>query len=159
VITPAADSVEYPSLLGQPSPRLRAYPRETVVAEKLEAMAVLGMANSRMKDFYDVWMMSRELDFNGPTLAQAIHATFQRRGSKLAHTAPTALTQEFAGDPDKNLQWEAFLSRNRLDVDGMDLAQIIQQIRLFLMPPVIAAASGQAFEETWPAGGPWVAES
>ena len=74
VITPAADELEYPSLLGLPSPRLRAYPRETVIAEKLEAMVVLGMANSRMKDFYDVWMMSRELEFNGRTLARAIQA-------------------------------------------------------------------------------------
>jgi len=76
VITPAPDDVEYPSLLGFPSPRLHAYPKETVIAEKLEAMVVLGMANSRMKDFYDVWMMSRELKFDGQTLARAIQAPF-----------------------------------------------------------------------------------
>jgi hypothetical protein len=95
VITPAADEVEYPSLLGLPSPRLRAYPKETVIAEKLEAMVVLGMANSRMKDFYDVWMMSRELQFDGWTLAQAMQATFQHRRHELPHTAPTAFTEEF----------------------------------------------------------------
>jgi predicted nucleotidyltransferase component of viral defense system len=158
VITPATEDVEYPSLLGLPSPRLRAYPRETVIAEKLEAMVVLGMANSRMKDFYDVWMMSRELYFDGWTLARAIQATFQRRRSELPHAAPTAFTEEFAGNPDKGAQWNAFLSRNRLDVGGLGLSQIVRQIRLFLMPPMIAAANGQEFEETWPAGGPWVAK-
>ena len=158
VITPAADEVEYPSLLGLPSPRLRVYPRETVIAEKLEAMVVLAMANSRMKDFYDVWMMSRELQFDGRTLARAIQATFQRRRSRLPHTAPTAFTEEFAGDHDKGRQWNAFLSRNRLDAGGMDLTQVVREIHLFLMPPIIAAAKGQAFEDTWPVGGPWVAE-
>ena len=158
VITPATDEVEYPSLLGLPSARIRAYPKETVIAEKLESMVVLGMANSRMKDFYDVWMMSRELQFDGRTLARAIQATFQRRRSRLPHTAPTAFTEEFAGDHDKGRQWNAFLSRNRLDAGGMVLTQIIRQIRLFSMAPMIAAAHGQEFEEMWPAGGPWVAK-
>jgi predicted nucleotidyltransferase component of viral defense system len=157
VITPGTDDVVYPSLLGLPPPRLRAYPRETVIAEKLEAMVVLGMVNSRMKDFYDVWMISRELQFDGRTLARAIQATFQRRRTELPRTVPIAFTEEFAGNPDKSRQWIAFLSRNRLDVGGLDLTQIIRQIRLFLMPPIIAAANGQDFEETWPAGGPWVA--
>jgi predicted nucleotidyltransferase component of viral defense system len=156
VITPAAEEVEYPSLLGLPSPRLRAYPKETVIAEKLQAMVELGIANSRMKDFYDVWMMSRELQFDGRTLARAIQATFQRRRSALPHTTPTAFTEEFAGSPDKRTQWNAFLSRNRLEVGDMNLAQIIQEIRQFLMSPVIAVANGQELEGTWPAGGPWV---
>ena len=117
---------------------------------------MLGMANSRMKDFYDVWMMSRELDFDGRTLARAIQSTFRRRRSELPYTAPTAFTEEFAGDPVKGTQWNAFLSRNRLDVGGMVLAQIIRDIQMFLMPPLIAAAKAQEFEEVWPAGGSWV---
>jgi hypothetical protein len=120
-------------------------------------MVTLGMANSRMKAFYDVWMMSRELQFDGQTLVRAIRATFQRRRSEVPHIAPTAFTEEFAGNPDKGTQWYAFLSRNRLDVDGMALMQVIQEIRLFLMPPMIAAAGGQEFEQTWPVEGPWVA--
>jgi predicted nucleotidyltransferase component of viral defense system len=157
-ITPAPDDIEYPSLLGLPPPRLRAYPKETAIAEKLEAMIALGMANSRMKDFYDVWMMSRELQFDGRTLARAIQATFRRRRSELPHTAPTAFTEEFAGNPDKGVQWNAFLSRNRLDAGGMGLMHVIQEIRLFLMPPMLAAANGQEFEQVWPVGGPWVAD-
>jgi predicted nucleotidyltransferase component of viral defense system len=159
VITPAPDDIEYPSLLGLPSPRLRAYPKETVIAEKLDAMVTLGMANSRMKDFYDVWVMSRELQFSGRTLARAIQATFQRRQSEFPQATPTAFTEEFAQNPDKSTQWNAFLSRNRLDADGMGLVQVIQEIRLFLMKPMSAAADGQQFEEMWPAGGPWIALS
>lgn len=157
-ITPAPDDIEYPSLLGLPSPRLRAYPKETVVAEKLEAMVTLGMANGRMKDFYDAWMMSRELQFDGPTLARAIEVTFRHRRSELPHTAPTAFTEEFAGTPDKGVQWNAFLSRNRLDAGGMGLMHVIQEIRVFLMPPMLAAANAQKFEQAWPAGGPWIAK-
>jgi predicted nucleotidyltransferase component of viral defense system len=156
VITPGTDEVVYPSMLGLPPPRLCAYPRETVIAEKLEAMVVLGMANSRMKDFYDVFTMSRELRFDGQTLARAIQATFERRRTELSHTAPTAFTEEFAGNPDKGTQWKAFLSRNQLDAGDTGLGPIIRQIRLFLMPPMVAAVSRQEFEETWPAGGPWV---
>jgi predicted nucleotidyltransferase component of viral defense system len=157
-ITPAPDDIEYPSLLGLPSPRLRAYPKETAIAEKLEAMVALGMANSRMKDFYDVWMMSRELQFDGRTLARAIQATFRRRRSELPYTAPTAFAEEFAGNPDKGVQWNAFLSRNRLDANGMGLVHVIQEIRVFLMPPMLAAANAQEFEQAWPMGGPWVAD-
>jgi hypothetical protein len=121
-------------------------------------MVALGMANSRMKDFYDVWMMSRELQFDGRTLARAIQATFRRRRSELPYTAPTAFAEEFAGNPDKGVQWNAFLSRNRLDADGMGLVHVIQEIRVFLMPPMLAAANAQEFEQAWPMGGPWVAD-
>jgi predicted nucleotidyltransferase component of viral defense system len=156
-ITPATDDIQYPSLLGLPTPRLRAYPRETVIAEKLEAMVALGMANSRMKDFYDVWMISRELQLDGALLARAIQATFQRRRREIPQDVPIALTEAFAGDPGKGTQWRAFLSRNRLDADGLGLAQVVQQVHLFLMPPIVAAANGQEFAEMWPAGGPWAA--
>lgn len=154
-VTPATDTLEYPSMLGLPSPRLRVYPKETVIAEKLEAMVVLGMANSRMKDFWDVWMMSRELGVDGRSLARAIQATFGRRRTGIPRSAPTALTDEFASDPGKDRQWDAFLSRNQLNAGGLTLGQVIKQIRDFLMPPVIAAADGQELWEMWPAGGPW----
>ena len=92
-ITPEASLIEFPPLLDFPAPRLRAYPRETVVAEKLEAMVQLGMANSRMKDFYDVAVLAREFDFDGDLLARAIRATFERRGTVLPTTTPVALTE------------------------------------------------------------------
>lgn len=158
VITPVADKVEYPSLLGLPSPRLFAYPKETVIAEKLEAMVALGMANSRMKDFYDLWVMSRELGFDGQMLARAMQATFQRRHTVFPRAIPIALTEEFAGNPDKGTQWKAFLSRNRLDAGDRDLVQIVREIQLFVMPPMSAAAHGYEFKAMWPVGGPWLVE-
>jgi predicted nucleotidyltransferase component of viral defense system len=82
-ITPAAEIVSFPALLDFPAPKLRAYPRETVVAEKVEAMVKLGMTNSRMKDFFDVVVLSRMFDFDGALLTRAIRATFVRRGTSL----------------------------------------------------------------------------
>ena len=157
VITPPAREVDFPSMLGFPSARLRAYSKETVIAEKLEAMAVLGIANSRMKDFYDVWMMSREFPFDGRMLARAIGATFRHHAVELPRTSPTAFTEAFAQDPIKLRQWGAFLSRNRLDAGGLSFSQVVAEIRLFLMPVILAAANGQELDADWPEAGPWVA--
>ena len=101
VITPEAAVVAFPPLLDFPAPRLRAYPRETVVAEKIEAMVHLGMANSRMKDFYDVALLARRFDFDGELLTRAIRATFERRKTPLPSTTPVALTTAFTEDATK----------------------------------------------------------
>lgn len=118
-MTPSADEIEYPTLLDFPSPVLRAYPRETVVAEKLHAMVTLGMLNSRMKDFYDLWILAGRFPFDGGSLVAAIRATFARRSTELSQKAPIAITAVFAEDPNKRRQWQAFLNRNRLDVDDI----------------------------------------
>jgi predicted nucleotidyltransferase component of viral defense system len=94
VMTPAPQEIEYPVLLDFPAPRLRTYPRETVVAEKFEALVKLGIANSRMKDFYDLWVMARDFEFEGALLSQAIKATFERRGTALPTDVPLALSDE-----------------------------------------------------------------
>jgi predicted nucleotidyltransferase component of viral defense system len=154
-VTPPAQELEYPTLLDFPAPRLRVYPKETVVAEKLQAMVVLGILNSRMRDFFDVWFMSKMLEFDGPMLARAIQATFERRRTAIPEVAPVALTDQFALEPDKITQWRAFLNRNRLDVGGDELRSIIQQLYRFLMPPLSALANGLEWQKTWPAGGPW----
>ena len=91
VITPVAQIVNYPALLHFPEPRIRAYPPETVVAEKLQAMVALGMQNSRMKDFYDLWLMARDLSFTGEPLVKAIQATFERRKTPIPDDIPIAL--------------------------------------------------------------------
>lgn len=116
VITPGSVLSIYPTLLPNPEPHLRTYPKESVVAEKLQAMVVLGLANSRMKDFYDLWILSRHFSFQGPSLKQAIEATFTRRQTELSQSVPTALTAVFAKDSEKIKQWRAFLDRNALDV-------------------------------------------
>ena len=100
-VTPEAINVEYPAILEFPAPVLPAYPRETFVAEKFQAMTALGIANSRMKDFFDLWVLARGFPFEGPTLSRAIGATFRRRKTDLPAEAPLALTAEFGADPGK----------------------------------------------------------
>lgn len=155
-VVTAAPEVEYPTLLDFPAPRLRAYTKEAVIAEKLQAMVSLGLLNSRMKDFYDIWTISRTFGFDGPTLVQAIQATFERRRTDVPVGIPPALTAEFAQDPAKITQWKAFLRRNRLEVGGLSFDRIIEEIAGFLMPPLSAIANMVEFDRTWPAGGPWI---
>ncbi|NLC57638.1 MAG: nucleotidyl transferase AbiEii/AbiGii toxin family protein [Armatimonadetes bacterium] len=145
----------YPSLLGLPAPRIRAYPRESVVAEKYHAMVLLGIANSRMKDYLDLHVIAREFAFDGETLARAIAATFERRATTLPIEIPVALTPEFASDTSKRTQWQGFLKRSRLVLPVPDLAEVTSQLQSFLIPPTLAAAGGLPFQASWPAGGPW----
>jgi predicted nucleotidyltransferase component of viral defense system len=153
-ITPGASVVEVPPLLDFPAPRLRAYPRETVVAEKLEATVKLGMANSRMKDFYDLAVLARDFDFDGELLARAIRATFERRGTTLPAALPVALTPAFAADPTKKTQWSGFV--RKADVrEARSLAEIIEEVAAFAGPPLAAAAHGDRHAATWRSGGPW----
>lgn len=154
-ITPGAESVAYPTLLGMEPPRLRAYPRETVVAEKLEAMVQLGMANSRMKDFFDLAVLGRSFAFAGPVLRDAIVATFRRRGTAVPTDLPIALGDAFAKDGAKLAQWKAFVGRNGLEARARDLGQVIGELARFLGPPLLAAAKGESFEWRWEPAGPW----
>jgi hypothetical protein len=154
-ITPKPEQVEYPTLLGQPAPILRVYPQETAVAEKYEAMVSLGIANSRMKDFYDLWVLCRDFEFDGATLGRAIRATFQRRKTDLPATPPVALTAEFAQDQSKRTQWSAFLRRGRLLTHPPDFQQIITVLHTFLWPVTEALVGEKTFPRRWNSGGPW----
>jgi len=145
---------EYPTLLELPAPRLKGYSRETVVAEKFEAMTKLGMLNSRMKDFFDLWSLSRQFDFDGATLARAIEATFRHRGTEVI-AVPTALTQEFAADATKQTQWTAFVRKTRLAEAPGDLAAVIEALARFLSPVAEAVATGAPLTKRWRAPGPW----
>ena len=137
-VTPGPEPVEYPTILpGLPAPRLRAYPRETVVAEKLEALVTLGIANSRMKDYFDLWVLASHADFDGDTLARAIRATFERRATQIPKGVPFGLTDAFAEDSQKQTQWRAFLARNALD--PVPLVEVLDLLRRFLMPALQAA--------------------
>jgi predicted nucleotidyltransferase component of viral defense system len=155
VIVPEAQSVEYPALLEFPAPRLRAYPRETVVAEKFQALVRFGALTSRMKDFYDLWAIATIFDFRGPVLAEAIRATFERRQTKLPLETPDALTAEFVENPTKQAQWHGFLQRTAIAMAPKPLPVVLAKIREFVMPPTTATGKGVTFEETWPPGGPW----
>lgn len=154
-VSPGPEEVTYPTLLEMPAPTLQAYPRETVVAEKFQAMVALGIANSRMKDFYDVWTLAQRFAFSGPDLASAIRATFERRKTALPDQAPLALTPEFAEDSQKLVQWQAFLRRANLDAQRAELPMIAEDLRAFLMPPTAALVASNAFEMNWAPNGPW----
>lgn len=155
VVTPVPQEMEYPVLLAYPAPRLLTYPRETVVAEKFEAMVKLGIANSRMKDFYDLWVMARDFEFDGALLSRAIKATFERRGTALPTGVPLALSDEFSEDQAKKTQWAAFLRRLGRDAGGTSLAGVTKVLGEFLMPPASAATRAETFDKSWPPAGPW----
>lgn len=154
-IVPPPEEVKYPTLLGFPAPLVRAYPREAMVAEKLQAMVGLGVTNSRMKDFFDIAVLARTFAFEGGRLARAIQATFDRRKTSLPLKVPPALVDEFAQDPLKRTQWEVFLRKGGVDPSGERLEAAVRSIRGFVMPAVRAVAHRKEFHATWPPGGPW----
>jgi hypothetical protein len=154
-VTPRAAEVEFPAMLGFPAPRLRAYPRQTVVAEKFQALVALGITNSRMKDFFDLWVLAHDFPFEGPTLCRAIRATFHRRKTPLPDEPPLALTAEFGADPSKVKQWQAFLKKGKIDLGGASLEDVCAFLNGFLLPPARALVRDEGFETAWPAGGPW----
>ncbi|MEO6750808.1 MAG: nucleotidyl transferase AbiEii/AbiGii toxin family protein [Opitutus sp.] len=132
-VTPAPETATFPALLDFPAPRVRMYPIYTVVAEKFEAMVKLGIANTRMKDFHDVWFLAHRFEFDGPTLRKAIEATFARRQTKLSQS-PEAFTDAFANDPTKQAQWAAFLRRNGLSGITDQFSEVVAVIRKFIEP-------------------------
>jgi Nucleotidyl transferase AbiEii toxin, Type IV TA system len=128
VVTPAPEEADYPVLLKDlPQPRLRVYPRYTVIAEKFEAIVSLGIANSRMKDFFDLWILTREPGLEAGLIPKAVAATFARRGTPFPATTPVGLSDEFATDAGKRQQWRAFLDRNRLDATSLE--EVVTQLR------------------------------
>jgi predicted nucleotidyltransferase component of viral defense system len=138
-IEPGATELLLPVLLDLPAPRLRAYPRETVIAEKFQAMVALGRANSRMKDFYDIWLLSRSYDFEGDALARAIAATFARRKTPIPAEPPYALTRAFADDRAKQQQWASFAEAIGAELPA--LAEIVDDLAGFLRPRAAEAGS------------------
>jgi len=153
VIVPAPAQLQYPAMLEFPAPVLFAYPKETVVAEKLEALTKLGLLNSRLKDYYDLALLSRLYSFSGAVLIQAVQATFQNRKTKIDRD-PVGLTEAYFTDPSRQLQWTAFIRRNRFAGQGADLKELVSDVRLFAIPLLEAASKSMPLSE-WTAGGPW----
>lgn len=147
-VTPAPQTASYPTLLnGFQAPTLRVYPVYTVIAEKFHAMVMLGQANSRMKDFFDLAVIARRTELDGATLAAAIAATFARRQTGLPGERPLALTQTFGEDAAKLRQWQAFLNKNRLI--AADLGDTVALLDDLLWPPTQVAAANSAATATW----------
>ena len=155
-VTPDPVRTEYPTLLGFPHPHLLAYPRETVVSEKLEAMVKLGIANSRMKDFHDLYTLSRTFEFDGKTLAEAVRSTFQKRQTELPATGvPLAFTAEFYEDQNKVKQWRAYVNKNRPYVAEAELKVIVDRLRAFLVPVIQSAQELRMFSGSWTPAQGW----
>jgi predicted nucleotidyltransferase component of viral defense system len=153
-IVPAPAKIEYPVLLEFPAPQLLAYPRETVVAEKLEALTILGLLNTRMKDYFDLMLLSQLYKFDGPVLLRAILATFKRRSTEI-DVSPVGLTDSFASEPGKSAQWKAFLRRSRLEDYPAELTDVVRTVRIFAEPVLSAAGAREPFESLWKPGGLW----
>ena len=138
-VTPGPVDSVYPVLLDDlPAPRLRAYPTYTVIAEKLHAIALLGMTNSRVKDYFDLSVLLEREILDADLLAQAIKATFERRGMAVPTELPVGLTDEFAHDASRQVLWQSFVKKNELDPEP--LAAIVGRLRLALEPALNRAA-------------------
>ena len=154
-IVPSPIEIDYPTLLDMPSPHILAYPVETVIAEKLESIVSKGILNSRMKDFYDLRVLSQKFQFDGNILTQAINATFTRRVTDIPKDCPIAFTDEFFNSSDKQIQWRAFLRTSKLENVELDLSEVINDIRGFLLPPLTAIANNMSFIKNWSADSQW----
>lgn len=154
-VDPNPVEVVLPTVLALDAPKLRGYPPEVVIAEKFHAMTVLGIANSRMKDFYDVWVLGSSREFAMAPLAGSIRSTFDRRRTPIPTEAPMALTAEFLEDGQKQTQWRAF--GRRLGLREMpSLGEAGQQIGALLVPVLKVIRDGAETSQRWTAGGPWV---
>jgi predicted nucleotidyltransferase component of viral defense system len=145
----APEEVTFPVLLGMAAPKLRAYSRETVVAEKLEALVELGMLNSRFKDYFDLHYLAQNFSFDGGLLAKAIAGTFERRGTPFPPGLPVGLTPAFARDPGKARGWSAFWRKTGLKTPPPLLEDVVQSLVEFLGPPLGAAATEQPPPAIW----------
>jgi hypothetical protein len=154
-VTPGPQTVSYPTLLVDfPAPTLRVYPVYTVIAEKYQAMVMLGQANSRMKDFVDPAVIAQRKELEGATLAAAIAANFARRQTALPTERPLALTKQFSEDAAKLRQWQAFLNKNR--IEAASLGDTVSLLDDLLWPPTQVATANNQATATWqPAALQW----
>lgn len=154
-VTPEPEWVELPQILDLPAPKLRAYRPETSIAEKLETIAVRGLINSRLKDYFDIFVLSLHKAFELPILSAAVRDTFERRGTSISAKLPVGLTQAFVNEPGKLLQWRSFLNKAGVSDIPEDLGQIVNSIATFLESVLNEARDEEEQTAYWPPGGPW----
>ena len=152
IVHPDVTQSDYPTLLDLPAPSVRIYSPESVIAEKSEAMVQLGSLNSRMKDFYDIWRMSRQFDFDGATLSEALRCTFENRGTSMVEFAE--LKPELQESPNMEKQWQAFL-RNAQIEEPATFANVLETIDEFLAPVFASIKNDLLLSDHWAAPGPW----
>lgn len=146
--------LSYPTLLPMPAPQIQAYPMEAVIAEKLEAMVHLGLLNSRMKDFFDIFFLAQTFPFEAADLGSAIRATFARRGTQLDAERFAALMAELSADSSKQVQWQAFLNKGKL-VAPSSFADVVGAVLNFALLPLRASSVVITQIASWSPGGSW----
>lgn len=154
-VTPAAEDQPYPTILDFPTPQVNTYSKESLIAEKFHAMVALGIANSRMKDFYDIYSLATTCEFGGASVSAAIKATFGRRSTPLPSGVPTGLSPEFSQDRMKLTQWRAFVSGGNVRHSSLELEHVVDVLSRFLLPPAHAAAENRPLGARWLPPGPW----
>lgn len=155
VVYPKTKAVHYPVILDFPKPHLKGYPPESVISEKFEAMVKLGLLNSRMKDFYDIWLMMRQFDFRGLDLSEALKRTFKHRKTDLPKAKPLFAEEIYDEKSDRQTLWKAFLRKNDIKHAPDELAVTARTIEQFLIRPLEAVDKGVEFSKEWKASGPW----
>lgn len=155
VVYPKPKEIDYPVILDFPKPHLKGYSMESVIAEKTEAMVNLGSVNTRMKDFYDVWIMIRQFDFKGESLATALKKTFAHRKTPLPKDSPLFANEFYDEASHRQTLWSAFLSKNQMKNMPKNLNEVVGLIESFLIESLTALADAKAFEPHWKAPGPW----
>ncbi len=151
VVVPRPITIDFPTVIDLPAPRLKTYTKESVIAEKLHAMIFLGSMNSRMKDFYDIWFLASNFDFDGKPLGDAVSKTFKRRKTDI-EVDPIALSSKFASDPQKQIQWNTFYEKLKVDSGNENqpiLTEIIKKLRIFIRPLLVSLAEQRACNQQW----------
>ena len=154
VVIHKKDRVKYPVLLDFPPPELDGYTMESTVAEKFQAMVKLGLLNSRMKDFYDIWLLSCRFDFKGETLIEAIEKTFEKRKTPLI-SEPSIFNPTFMKDDTKQAQWQGFIKKTRLTDAPTSFQDVAVDIKSFIEPIVVSMINQKTFRLFRTAPGPW----
>jgi hypothetical protein len=154
-ISPKPRLIDYPVILDFSQPRLKGYPAESVVSEKFEAAIKLGSLNSRMKDFYDLWLLLRRFDFDGGKLTAALKSTFNHRKTPLPGHGPVFAEEIYDEGSDRQTLWQAFLKKGEIKLAPEKLSETAQEIEKFLIGPLDAIRKGQGFDKEWQAPGPW----
>jgi predicted nucleotidyltransferase component of viral defense system len=154
-VEPPAEVATLPVLLDGPAPRIRAYPREAVIAEKFHAMVDLGATNSRFKDFHDIFELASRFSFEGSLLTRSLAATFQRRRTPVQDDRPIALRSDFYADPKRAAEWQRYLTRIAATGVPPDFDAVGELVRSFLGPLWSALAAGREVAGIWTRAGKW----
>lgn len=156
IIYPRPKLIEYPVILDFPKPYLKGYPAESVVSEKFEAMVKLGLLNSRMKDFYDIWLMMHQFDFEGSKLSESLRRTFAYRKTEVPDSKKLFAKEIYDEKSDRQTLWKAFLNKGDIKHAPEKLSTVAKEIEKILCKPLGAISKAEKFDARWKASGPWI---